>query len=121
MSSFIPTLAICDIDLANRLDVFQKSYEALQYRDTAAFEATEEDNLALGAIQANNVIDNEPMSTRSGLMIFLEALVRECDHTWLQVLTFAAQWLSFCTGPPDRGIFANQKQGEELTQIAGYE
>lgn len=56
--------------------MLQKSYDALQFRDPEGFGSSESDTLALGTVQVNNVVDSEPMNTRGGFLIFLEALVR---------------------------------------------
>lgn len=61
--------------LANRLNAIYKLKYPLQHDVNENLGTTEEHSLDLAHLKLQNVVDVEPINTRGGLLVFLDALV----------------------------------------------
>lgn len=76
LTTFIPFLSQTSIQIANRLEIYQKEHD---FHDKSVTGANGETNqnagLEVAALQLEAVIDLPQINTRAGLFIFLNSLV----------------------------------------------
>lgn len=74
----IPFLASTSIQIANRLEIFQKDHDFNEKASPGTSNgANENGGLEVAALQLEAVIDLPQINTRAGLYIFLNSLVRK--------------------------------------------
>lgn len=76
LTAFIPFLLQTSIQIANRLEIYQKEHDLNDKSASAANgNANENAGLEVAALQLEAVIDLPQISTRAGLYVFLSSLV----------------------------------------------
>ncbi|KAF2690814.1 Med5-domain-containing protein [Lentithecium fluviatile CBS 122367] len=76
LSTFIPFLSQTSIQLANRLEIYQKEHDLHELPVTSANgEGNENARLEVAALQLEAVVDLPTISTRAGIFIFLNSLL----------------------------------------------
>ncbi|KAF2441884.1 Med5-domain-containing protein [Karstenula rhodostoma CBS 690.94] len=74
LTTFIPFLSQTSIQIANRLEIYQKEHD-FNDKSSAGGAANENAGLEVAALQLEAVIDLPQINTRAGLYIFLNALL----------------------------------------------
>lgn len=77
LSTFIPLLTQTSIQLANRLEIYQKEHDLHDKPPAGSGDASENAGLEVAALQLEAVNDLPWINTRAGLYIFLNALVKQ--------------------------------------------
>lgn len=76
LTAFIPFLSQTSIQIANRLEIYQKEHDLNdKSASTTNGGANENAGLDVAALQLEAVIDLPQISTRAGLYVFLSSLV----------------------------------------------
>lgn len=77
LTTFIPFLSQTSIQIANRLEIYQKEHDLNDKSISGtAGETNENAGLEVAALQLDAVIDLPQINTRAGLYVFLNSLVR---------------------------------------------
>jgi hypothetical protein len=92
LTTFIPFLAPTSIQIANRLEIYQKEHNFNNDKASAGTNGAANENAGLGvaALQLEAVIDLPQMNTRAGLYIFLNSLVSKLSVRPFDILTLIA-------------------------------
>jgi mediator of RNA polymerase II transcription subunit 5 len=92
LTTFIPFLAPTSIQIANRLEIYQKEHNFDNGKSSVGTNGAANENAGLGvaALQLEAVIDLPQINTRAGLYIFLNSLVSELSARRSKVLTLIA-------------------------------
>lgn len=81
LTTFIPFLSQTSIQIANRLEIYQKEHE---FNDKSSAEAANENaGLEVAALQLEAVIDLPQINTRASLYVFLNALVSKVSARYV--------------------------------------
>ena len=76
LTNFIPFLSQTSIQIANRLEIYQKEHDLnVKPAPGANGDTNENAGLEVAALQLDAVIDLPAINTRAGLYVFLNALV----------------------------------------------